>query len=130
MIDETPLYAKIISWGFLASAGGAVKFIAATLKKGTFMSGRRFLFLLGANVLISGFSGLMGALVFSTFTADHTWQLIAAGVGGYLGTTLLDVIALTLTKKITDLPVPISSIIPIPMSVDPASEVVDEVKKA
>src|SRR3954471_19084954 len=130
MIDETPLYAKIISWGVLASAGGAVKFLAVTLKKGNFMSARRFLFLLLANVFISGFSGLMGALVFSTFTADHVWQLIASGIGGYLGTSLLDVLALTMTKKLTDFPVPVSRVIPIPPSVDPASEVVDTATKA
>jgi hypothetical protein len=130
MVDETPLYAKILSWGLLASAGGAVKFLAAMLRTPEKMSAKRFLFLLGANVCISGFSGLIFALLFSTLSPDRTWQLIAAGIGGYLGTQLLDIIALTMTKKISDMPVPISQVIPIPASVDPASHVATEQQKA
>jgi len=120
-LEDPPLYAKLIAWGVLAGAGGAVKFVSAALKNPTLMSSRRFLVLLAANVFISGFSGLMGALLFATISPDHNLQLIAAGVFGYLGTQGLDIIALTMTKKVTNTPPPISSVIPVPASVDPAA---------
>jgi len=120
-IHQTPLYLKLATWGLLAGMGGAVKFISVTLKNKDRMSPQRFLLLLSANVFISGFSGLMGALVFSTLSPDRTWQLVAAGVGGYLGTQLLDVLALAMSRKMRDGPLPISSVIPIPTSVDPAA---------
>jgi hypothetical protein len=116
---DTPLYLKLLSWGVLAGMGGAVKFISASLKNRDALSPRRFLMLLAANVFISGFSGLMGALVFSTLSPDRTWQLVAAGVGGYMGTLLLDSLALTMSRKMRDGPLPVSSVIPIPPSVDP-----------
>src|SRR4051794_30635398 len=114
-IDQVPFYAKVFAWAFLAGSGGAVKFVSASLKSKTSMSPRRFLLLLGANVFISGFSGLMGALLFSTFSTDHVWQLIASGIFGYLGTQGLDVVALAMNKRIGDGGMlPVSSVIPIP----------------
>lgn len=118
---ETPLVLKLLSWGVLAGAGGAVKFVSASLKSKDAMGPRRFLVLLTANVFISGFSGLIMALVFSTLSPDHTWQLVAAGVGGYAGTQILDVLALTMSRKMRDGPLPVSSVIPIPTSVDPGA---------
>src|SRR4051794_33031002 len=93
-VPETPLYLKLLTFGTLAGMGGAVKFISVALRTKDVMSPQRFLLLLGANVFISGFSGLMGALVFSSLSTDLTAQMVAAGVGGYLGTQLLDVLAL------------------------------------
>jgi hypothetical protein len=116
---DTPLVLKLLSWGVLAGMGGAVKFISASLKNRDALSPRRFMLLLTANVFISGFSGLIMALVFSTLSPDRTWQLVAAGVGGYAGTQILDVLALTMSRKMRDVPVPVSSVIPIPPSVDP-----------
>jgi LydA holin phage, holin superfamily III len=122
---------KFFLFAVLAGCGGAVKFISASLRTNTTMSPRRFLFLLGANVFISGFSGLMGALIFSTISPDRNWQLIAAGVFGYLGTTGLDVISLALSKRMLGDPLPVSAIIPLPASVDPASpQVAPEPAKA
>lgn len=115
------MLARLLVWAFLAGLGGAVKFVSASLRDGSYMSPRRFILLLGANVLISGFSGLMGALLLSTITQDHNVHLIAAGMFGYLGTQGLDIIALALRKRASLEPLPISAVIPIPKSVDPAA---------
>lgn len=115
------MVARFLVWAFLAGMGGAVKFVSASLRESTVMSPRRFLLLLGANVLISGFSGLMGALLLSTITPDHNFHLIAAGMFGYLGTQGLDIIALALRKRASLDPLPVSAVIPIPKSVDPAA---------
>lgn len=120
-VAEAPLYVKLFSWGVLAGMGGAVKFISVSLRSKDKMTPQRFLLLLAANVFISGFSGLMGALVFSTLSPDRTWQLVAAGVGGYMGTLLLDSLALSMSKKMRDVPLPVSAVIPIPTSVDPGA---------
>ena len=120
-LEDTPLYAKMISWGVMAGIGGAVKFVSAALKNNQVMSAKRFMTLLTANVFISGFSGLMGSLVFATFSPDHNLQLIAAGVFGYLGTHGLEIIALSMTRRVTNEAPPISSVIPVPASVDPAA---------
>ncbi len=120
-LDDPPLYIKVIWWGSLAGVGGAVKFISAALKDPSIMSSPRFFILLGANVFISGFSGLMGALLFATISPDHNLQLIAAGIFGYLGTQGLDIVALTMSKKVSSELLPISSVIPVPASVDPAA---------
>ena len=115
--------AKYVLWALLAGAGGAVKFVSAALRNNATMSAKRFLALLTANVFISGFAGLIGALVFSLISPEPALQAIAAGIFGYLGTQGLDIIALTMSKKITNDAVPISTVIPVPASVDPAAKV-------
>ena len=62
------------------------------------MTIRRFLMLILANMFVSGFCGLMGALFFSTFSTDWVWQSIAAGVFGFVGVQSLDIITLTMNK--------------------------------
>ena len=121
--SHVPDVAKYVIWALLAGSGGAVKFVSAQLRNNQTMSSRRFMLLLGANVLISGFAGLMGAMLFSLFSSEPAAQAIAAGIFGYLGTQGLDNIALTMIKKLTNEPVPISTVIPIPASVDPAANV-------
>lgn len=120
--EHTPYLIRLIQFGVLAGMGGATKFISTSLKSTEKMSNRRFLVLLIANVFISGFSGLMGALMFSTVSPDITLQSVAAGIFGYIGAQGLDIIALTMQKKFFDKPQPISSIIPVPTSVDPAAK--------
>jgi hypothetical protein len=116
-------FAKYVVWALLAGAGGAVKFVSASLRNNAAMSSRRFMILLGANMLISGFAGLIGALLFSVISPEPALGAIAAGIFGYMGTQGLDIIALTMSKKITNDAVPISTVIPVPASVDPAANV-------
>lgn len=52
-----------------------------------------FLLALLANCFISGFVGPMTALYVSTKTDDSTWPLIAAGIGGYLGIEMLNLLS-------------------------------------
>ncbi len=114
---ETSGYLQMFLFGLLASMGGATKFITVALKSKEPMSMRRFFTLLAANVLVSGFSGLIGALWFSTLTPDRTLQLVAAGVFGYAGPQVLDILVLTMQRKVSDSPVPLSAVIPVPPTV-------------
>lgn len=99
-LHENPTVLKFAAWLFLALAGGAAKFITSLLKNKEYMSIRRFTVLFVGNVFVSGFGGMMGALVFSTISPDVTQQAVAAGIFGYLGTTGLDAIAQSFKKKI------------------------------
>mgnify|MGYP002785381259 CR=1 FL=1 len=128
--SELAAVLKYVGFAVVAGFGGAVKFLSVSLRTNTQMSTRRFLFLLGSNVTISAFSGVMAALIFSQISPDKTWQLAAAGVGGYMGTQLLDIVALAMTKRITEESVPVSAVIPIPASVDPGSPKVDPPAKS
>lgn len=77
---------KIIEWLLFAGFGGAVRFVGERLKHNDpKWRGRDFFLLLG-NAFISGFSGLLGALVLSRITEDYVYQLVAAGMFGYFGT--------------------------------------------
>jgi hypothetical protein len=114
---ETPRYVQMFLFGLLASMGGATKFITVALRSKEPMTMRRFLTLLGANILVSGFSGLIGALWFSTLTPDLTLQFVAAGVLGYAGPQFLDLLVLTMQRKVSDTPVPLSAVIPVPPAV-------------
>jgi len=77
---------QAVEWIALACTGGMVRYVSKRLEsKEKFAPLRDLLFIL-ANGLISGFSGLMGALVVSTVTEDHVYHLVAAGVFGYYGT--------------------------------------------
>lgn len=117
---EAPHLAQLLAWGLLAGAGGAVRFVSVMMRTKGHISSRRFLVLLVGNVFVSGFSGLIGALAFSTFSSNHIWQMIAAGVFGYGGTQVLDFLALAMQRKVAGTAEPVSAAIPIPPSVDPA----------
>ncbi|MGE0536632.1 MAG: phage holin family protein [Pirellulales bacterium] len=122
MNNEPTIIEKFILWGMLAGFGGAVKFVAGVLRSPDIISRRRFACMLGANMAISGFAGLMGALVMSTLTPDNTWQFIAAGIVGYLGTQGLDMIALGVQRKLSHSSPAVSSVIPVPPRMDPAAK--------
>jgi len=117
---EPSSYLQMVAFGVLAGMGGATKFVSVALKSREPMSMRRFGTLLAANVLVSGFSGLIGALWFSTLTPDRTLQLVAAGVFGYAGPQMLDLLVLTMQRKVSNTPVPLSAVIPIPPAADPS----------
>ncbi len=120
MDHESPSVAQVFNWTVLAGFGGAVKFFVSSLKDPV-VNVRRSIAILIINICISGFSGLMGALLTTTLTSDMTWHLISAGIFGYLGTQGLDIITLLLQKKIGAGAVPVSSVMPVPPSVDPAA---------
>ena len=120
--NDAPQIMQLLAWGLLASMGGAVKFISLALRNKDQLGIRRFLVLLSANVFVSGFSGLMGALALSKFTGDHTVHLVGAGVFGYGGPQILDILVLSMQRKVSDVQVPLSSIIPIPPSLDPVQK--------
>lgn len=81
------------SWIVLAGIGGAVRFLSGNLRNKKPVRPVSFLLALLANCIISGFAGPMTALYVSTMTDDPTWAVIAAGIGGYLGIEMLNLIS-------------------------------------
>lgn len=81
------------SWVIIAGIGGVVRFLSGNLQNKKPMRPVSFLLALLANCIISGFAGPMAALYVSTKTDDSTWLLIAAGIGGYLGIEMLNLIS-------------------------------------
>lgn len=72
------------SWLILAIAGGVARYLDEYARNGQpFKIGQ-----LVVNAFVSGFSGYMVAQLTLKFNAD--WALIAAGIGGYLGTQALE----------------------------------------
>lgn len=111
--DEHDALAKILIWGFLAAMGGAVKYVSTVIRSPQSISHRRFAALLCGNMFISSFCGLMGYLLITTFTLSWEWHAMAAGLFGYLGTQGLDIVILTLRRKL-DPNTTVSSVVPIP----------------
>jgi len=99
-LHQDPQVIKVSTWALLAFMGGAAKFVATTLASKEKLTFRRFMVLICGNVFVSGFGGIMGALIFSTISQDPTMQAIAAGVFGYLGTQGLETITTIYKKKI------------------------------
>jgi len=83
-----------LAWVILAVMGGIARYLDSYLKSG---DAPKFGMLL-AHAMISGFSGYMVAQVMLKFQPD--WVLIAAGIGGYLGTQGLDIITELLKKRL------------------------------
>jgi hypothetical protein len=117
--DDLPHYVSVFGWLMLAGLGGAVKYTSTVIRGAERISHRRFLGLLCANIFISSFCGLIGTLLVSTISRSWEWHGIAAGTFGYLGTQGLDVIILTLRKKVGS-EIPLSAVIPLPAVADPS----------
>lgn len=81
------------SWIVLAGIGGVVRFLSGNLNNQKPIKPVAFILALLANCIISGFAGPMAALYVSTKTDDKTWALIAAGIGGYLGIEMLNLLS-------------------------------------
>lgn len=76
-----------IMWVFLAMCGGVARYLDRYIRTGKAPQ----LSMLASHTVVSGFSGFMVAQAVIKFQPD--WALVAAGVGGYLGTQGLDWIA-------------------------------------
>src|SRR3990167_8542384 len=87
-------------WTLLAGAGGAVRYLSSQMRKGEKICAKTLCLMLFVNSFISGFSGLMLALVSSTMTDNMTIHVIAAGVGGYLGVEVLNMLSVIVKSRL------------------------------
>lgn len=81
-------------WVLVAMLGGVARYLDTYIRTGAAPR----LGLLLAHALISGFSGYMVAQTVIQFSTQ--WALVAAGVGGYLGTQGLDWMATVLRDRV------------------------------
>lgn len=81
-------------WVLVAMLGGVARYLDSYIRTGD----RPRLGLLIAHALVSGFSGYMVAQAVIQFSTS--WAMVAAGVGGYLGTQGLDWLATVLRDKV------------------------------
>lgn len=84
-----------LAWIILAVMGGIARYLDSYLKSGDSPK----LGMLLAHAMISGFSGYMVAQMAIQVGRDD-WALIAAGIGGYLGTQGLDFVAEQVKKRL------------------------------
>lgn len=82
-----------LGWLLLAMAGGVARYLDSYLHSGAVPK----LGLAITHATVSGFSGYMVAMVAIKVQSD--WALVAAGVGGYLGTQGLDFISRVLKRR-------------------------------
>lgn len=82
-----------IAWVIIAMIGGVARYLDQYVRTGVAPR----LGLLFTHTVVSGFSGYMVAQTVLLISPD--WTLVAAGVGGYLGTQGLDWISTLFTEK-------------------------------
>lgn len=92
---------EYLLWSVLAACGGIAKFLAGRLDiDAPLLTTRRFLFLIAANIFVSGFSGLMGSLMVSLISPDPTFQAVSAGVFGFMGAKGIEMLSEKINNKI------------------------------
>lgn len=103
-------------WVLVAMLGGVARYLDSYIRTG---SSPKF-GLMVAHAAVSGFSGYMVAQTVIQFSTQ--WALVAAGVGGYLGTQGLDWLATVLRDKVIGGTIPpLSSNDAPPPSVQPSN---------
>ncbi len=78
------------TWAALGAIGGAAKVFVQLLNMKMLPSKANILWLLFANMFVSGFSGFLGAVLASQMTENANYHVVAAGVAGYMGVAALD----------------------------------------
>lgn len=89
-----------IVWTALGAVGGASKVFVQLLAMEKLPTKSDILWLLFANMFVSGFAGFLGAILATNFTTDDNIHVAVAGVAGYMGVAALDLFSLWLKNKI------------------------------
>ncbi len=91
----------LVTWAILAGSGGLAKFLSTRLDPNApILTRGRFIFMAIANICVSGFSGILGALMMSGVAPDTILVPAAAGVFGFAGIRGLEVMLDKLSNKI------------------------------
>lgn len=81
-------------WGFFAAFGGGARYLNMYLNTGKFLW-TNFI----ANILISGFSGFMFALIGKSLGVSQELLFVSAGVGGFMGHNALEWASVFIIKR-------------------------------
>ena len=81
-------------WVAIAMAGGIARYLDTYLRTGVFPT----VGMIVANAVVSGFSGYMFAQIVTKVAPE--WAVVAAGVGGYLGTQGIDWVATVIKGRV------------------------------
>ena len=94
MVEYTEKVTTELLYVLVSAMGGVAKYLNEYLVSGKFHLG---LFI--ANIVLSGFSGLMFKLFGESIGLNHNILYMFAGVGGFMSSSSLNLLANILTKK-------------------------------
>lgn len=89
------------TWVALGAIGGATKVFVQLLGMKILPPKTHIMWLLFANMFVSGFSGFIGAVIATQMTANDNYHVIAAGVAGYMGVAALDLFSEWFRSRVT-----------------------------
>lgn len=90
-------------WLGLGAIGGIVRVFFNYLNEPEKPTLGKFLVIVAMNMVISGFSGFIGAIFGSLVNENLKFIVLCAGIFGYLGVAGIEVMAKTLKGKFTSL---------------------------